>query len=727
MNQALKHTQRVLTFFLVFNVFVLLVSQSTLASKINNDPAKAIESIANLRAFYFHQDFENGVLEGQKFAPKFSDSNELKAWYILNLARDEKGKEAIALAEEMVQKFPEDIWSWFALAGAMNWGKEKPTDLLDVIENAYRKAPDNPDMIWLRAEVLRRQDVQYDALVFIEKNLSKVNNPSELLVSKALLLYAQGDGETRNEEKIKASFDTFLEARTIDPNCVNAYYIPASILFSEKKYNDAYDLLKTAAKLAPTSLKIHTLYWQATTGSSNLSGSKLIQEIEQDMNAFLQTRTPNAKVLDAIARQYSNLNLKDKKIEFENRIVNEFNISQPAERILAERLREFASANKHKFNEQKVRSQYIQLLRDFTNRSLHFNRQTLSEAFQLLFLELKDDEKLSDKELLEIVKGMAYNDDNNITLSFIKGPMALLKRNAFLKETEQIVRYGFVVAKRRAESRREQFKSQDEYNDFVNEMLSDIHDMLGWIIYHQGRFAEAEKELLKAYELDKNDANIAFHLSQVYESTNRFDKAEEFYIKGLGVDSLDEKNPNQAAIKAFYSKRNGNMQGYEAYQSKLMESVLVERKTRVLGERITQPQPAKTFTLATLDGKELSLASLKGKVVVINFWGVWCTWCIKEMPEFQKLADKYGKDSEVEILTINNDGNTQMVQQFMRQNRYNFPVLLENGYNNRVGIRNYPTTWFIDKQGRLAYIKRSYTKELFEEFSWRIDDLKNDN
>ena len=202
------------------------------------------------------------------------------------------------------------------------------------------------------------------------------------------------------------------------------------------------------------------------------------------------------------------------------------------------------------------------------------------------------------------------------------------------------------------------------------------------------------------------------------------DKAEEFYIKGLGIDTEDEKNPNYAAVKAFYAKKNGNMKGYEEYQMKLMESVNTERKARVLSERIKQPQQAKSFTLNAIDGREFSLSSLRGKVVVINFWGVWCSWCVKEMPEFQKLADKYAKDSEVVILTINNDGDSSMVQQFMRQNKYNFPVLMENGYNDRAGIRNYPTTWFIDKQGRLTYIKRTYTKELIEEFSLRIEDLK---
>jgi tetratricopeptide (TPR) repeat protein len=706
-------------------VFLLIVSQTSFAFGTNNDVVNIKASITNLRTFYFQHDFESGMVEGQKFAPGFGDSNELKAWYILNMARNENNTKAIAIAEEMVQKSPDDVWAWFALAGAMNWDAEISKEAVEISETAYKKDPNNSDIIWLRAEVLRRQELYFDAHTFIEENLSKVTNTAELLVTKALLLFAQGDGEPRDDAKIKQAFDTFNSARTADPNCVNAYYLPAFFLFEDKKYNDAYLLLKIAATLAPTSLKIHTLYWQATTGSAN-SVEKKNQEIETDIALFLKARTPNVKTLDAIARQYANLNLKTKRAEFEGRILKEFNDSAPAERILSERCRDFAYTNRRYFNDAKVRAQYHQLLRDFTKRPKHYNRQLLSEAFQQLFVELKEDANLTDKDLLEIVKGMAYNDENNLNLSFIKGTQSLLKRNIFLKDAEQIIRYGFNVAKRRAEASREYYKSQDDFDDYFNTMLSEFHDMLGWILFKQGLTGEAEKELLKAYELDKNDADIAFHLSQLYETTKRYDKAEEFYAKGLGVDTEDEKNPNVEAVKAFYAKLNGNMKGYEEYQTKLYENVAAQRKARVLSQRISKPQQPKLFTLKNLNGQEISLASLKGKVVVINFWGVWCNWCVKEMPEFQRLSEKYTNDSDVVILTLNNDGDASMVQGFMREKKFSFNVLLEDGYNNRVGIRSYPTTWFIDKEGRIAYIKRSYTSSLLEEFSLRIEDLKSD-
>ena len=60
---------------------------------------------------------------------------------------------------------------------------------------------------------------------------------------------------------------------------------------------------------------------------------------------------------------------------------------------------------------------------------------------------------------------------------------------------------------------------------------------------------------------------------------------------------------------------------------------------------------APDFTLSDLEGNPISLNKLKGKVVLLNFWGTWCGPCRKEIPDFIKLAEKY-KDNGLEIIGI---------------------------------------------------------------------------
>ena len=97
---------------------------------------------------------------------------------------------------------------------------------------------------------------------------------------------------------------------------------------------------------------------------------------------------------------------------------------------------------------------------------------------------------------------------------------------------------------------------------------------------------------------------------------------------------------------------------------------------------------------------------------------------MKEMPEFQNLYEHYKDDPDVEILTINNDLNPESVPPWMEKKGYTFPVLLDDGYVNKAGIQGFPTTWFLNREGQIAFLKLGWTKELEEEFSWRIEALR---
>jgi thiol-disulfide isomerase/thioredoxin len=166
------------------------------------------------------------------------------------------------------------------------------------------------------------------------------------------------------------------------------------------------------------------------------------------------------------------------------------------------------------------------------------------------------------------------------------------------------------------------------------------------------------------------------------------------------------------------------LEGWEKLVTDLEEKDRVRRKENILNERIANPELLTAFTLKRLDGSSISSEEMRGKVIAINFWGVWCHWCVKEMPEYQQLSDKYVKDKDVLILTINNDGDNDMVTKWMKDKKYNFAVLIDDNYNSSVDVNSYPTTFFVDRQGHIAFIKIGWSAKLLEEFSWRIETLK---
>jgi thiol-disulfide isomerase/thioredoxin len=186
------------------------------------------------------------------------------------------------------------------------------------------------------------------------------------------------------------------------------------------------------------------------------------------------------------------------------------------------------------------------------------------------------------------------------------------------------------------------------------------------------------------------------------------------------------ENPNDAALETLYIRRHGSTAGYPRYLASVGDIDRKRRRTKVLAERIAEPEPAAAFTLASLAGATVSSTALRGRIVVINFWGTWCGPCVAEMPEFQKFHERYRDDPGVVVLTIDNDENIEDLRGWIKKHEYDFPVLLDDGYAGRVGIHGWPTTWFIDGAGRITFSKIGSSESLAEEFGWRVEDIRGE-
>jgi len=111
---------------------------------------------------------------------------------------------------------------------------------------------------------------------------------------------------------------------------------------------------------------------------------------------------------------------------------------------------------------------------------------------------------------------------------------------------------------------------------------------------------------------------------------------------------------------------------------------------------------APAFTLTNLEGKSISLADFRGKVVVLDFWATWCPPCKREIPDFIDLQKEYGSRG-VQIVGIALD-EPEKVRAFAQQNGMNYPVLLgsDEVTMRYGGIEGIPTTFIIDKSGRIV-------------------------
>ena len=137
-----------------------------------------------------------------------------------------------------------------------------------------------------------------------------------------------------------------------------------------------------------------------------------------------------------------------------------------------------------------------------------------------------------------------------------------------------------------------------------------------------------------------------------------------------------------------------------------MDKGLKEQKAREEARaKIVEGAEAPDFTLKDLNGQDLALSSLRGKYVVLDFWGSWCGWCIKGIPDMKKYYEKY-KD-RMEILGIDCRDTEEKWKAAVE--KYELPWLhVRNEGNPDVsllyGIQGYPTKIVVDPEGKIAKI-----------------------
>lgn len=112
---------------------------------------------------------------------------------------------------------------------------------------------------------------------------------------------------------------------------------------------------------------------------------------------------------------------------------------------------------------------------------------------------------------------------------------------------------------------------------------------------------------------------------------------------------------------------------------------------------------APDFTLPDINGENVKLSDLKGKVVALNFWATWCGPCRKEIPDFIELQNMYAQEGLQFVGIALDDGGVSVIKPFAEKLKMNYPVLVGNEAVTTAygGMNAIPVTILIDKKGNM--------------------------
>jgi cytochrome c-type biogenesis protein len=161
----------------------------------------------------------------------------------------------------------------------------------------------------------------------------------------------------------------------------------------------------------------------------------------------------------------------------------------------------------------------------------------------------------------------------------------------------------------------------------------------------------------------------------------------------------------------------------EAVQTNQINTITALAAVSDAPEGLDIGRRAPDFETTNIDGQSVNLLDLRGRVVLINFWGTWCAPCIREMPDLQQVYEDY-QDRGFVILALATEGDTrEEVLNFRAEHELSFPLIVDTDdlINDEYGVITRPSTFILDQEGVIVF--RNYGPVVASQVSEILDGL----
>jgi thiol-disulfide isomerase/thioredoxin len=244
-----------------------------------------------------------------------------------------------------------------------------------------------------------------------------------------------------------------------------------------------------------------------------------------------------------------------------------------------------------------------------------------------------------------------------------------------------------------------------------------------------GKTEEAVALALRSFETYPSHESAREAAKWLAKAGKGTEAARHYADAFVAPDNPAELRAKDRALMAEqYRKEKGNEEGLGDLLLKAHDRAVAIGAKRLARLREFDPNTGVSnptdYTLSALQGGSLKLSSLRGKVVVMDFWATWCGPCRVQHPLYEEVKKKFAGRDDVVFLNISTDEDTSVVRPFLESNQWNTStVYFEDGLGALLRVSSIPTTVIYDKTGQVFSRMNGFVPEKFvDQLTARISE-----
>ncbi len=473
------------------------------------------------------------------------------------------------------------------------------------------------------------------------------------------------------------AFDTMIESWKKSPETISFYrtiYPRESLvqMLGKQKTAKRPELPAIIAKgiqLYPDEYGLYEYKWKGLFTAAKSDYTRERNAVRAEIGSLLKSHSPSPDLYKIVSLGYTMASQPLEAEKINQQCAREFPYSSPSQMYR----RGIAAKEKDLHTKAALLKAFNH---DFPNMPMYSD-----------YIKTLDELNVPDSQLLDAAREYHDNYPYTYLVVYEVGPL-FLRRHAYLDTLARWIK-----------------SSEKPVGEEIDAWDVRVQTIKGKLLLLQGNSDAADKTLRPLLGLERQGMSnvdkgfIKANLADVLEAQGKTGEALDLYAQAY-AQSQHYINDAGDKFRMLYRTSKGSETGMIDFLSiregmyQVANDVGIERGTKL-------NKPAPDFELLSLKGNRVKLSSLRGKVVILNFWATWCGPCNQELPHLQEFYEKNKNNSRVALLAVTTDENRALVEPFIKDRNYTFEVLFDESLRDKYEIRGIPTTYVIDPKGNL--------------------------